>query len=111
LENYAGLFDDETEETEDYLELSKNSYSVVKFDKERYLIDLNKDLDLLVALREKAEILHTAEDIKFKKLLAVINEHQDKKILIFSQYTDSTSYLMKQFEKEKLGGKVIAEIS
>ena len=110
LENYAWLFNDDDEDTEQYLDLSKESYTVSKFKSKEYLTDLNKDLTLLIALREKAEILVTAEDVKFKKLLAIINEHKDKKILIFSQYTDSTSYLMKQFAQANIERNV-AEIS
>lgn len=106
LEQYAEIFDTMDEESEEYLSLSDNSYTVSKFDTERYLEDLHFDLSLLETLRQKADILETAEDVKFKHLLSIINQHSDKKILIFSQYSDSTAYLKEQFNNSSIDREV-----
>lgn len=110
LEEYAGIFDDMNEETEELLDLEKESFDIQKFDTEKYIKDVSEDIKLLKNLREKANKLTEIDDIKYLKLINILQEHKDKKILIFSQYSDTTSYIIEKLQK-KFSDIEIAELS
>lgn len=110
LEEYAGIFDDMDEEKEELLDLDKESFDIQKFDTEKYIKDVSEDIKLLKNLREKANKLTELEDIKLIKLLDILQEHKDKKILIFSQYSDTTNYIIEKL-RNKFKDKEIAELS
>jgi len=110
LEEYAGIFDDMDEEKEELLDLDKESFDIQKFNTEKYIKDVSEDIKLLKNLREKANKLTELEDIKLIKLLNILEDNKDKKILIFSQYSDTTNYIIEKL-KNKFKDKEIAELS
>lgn len=110
LEEYREVFDTFDEESEEYFALADKSYTITKFNTQAYLSVLRKDLDILEWLREKSEILIQADDVKFNKLLEIIQRHDNHKILIFSQYSDSTKYLKDMFDRRSYN-RSVAELS
>lgn len=110
LEEYVWIFDDMDEEKEELLDLDKESYDIKKFDTEKYIKDVWDDIILLKKLREKANKLTEWEDIKMVKLIDILQHHEDKKILIFSQYSDTTNYIIEKLQKN-FKNKKIAELS
>lgn len=110
LEEYQWIFDDMDEESEEYFDLWKESFSIEKFDKEKYIQDIDSDIKLLKDIRNKASLLLESEDIKADKLIKILNDHKDKKILIFSQYSDTTTYLVNKM-KSLIKDREIEELS
>lgn len=115
LEEYEWLFDDVDEESESMLELEDSmlddmSYDITKFDQERYINDMREDIKNLEELKEKAEKLLKIPDVKMNNLLELLKENNDKKILIFSQYSDTTKYIVEKITKE-LPNRVTCEMS
>ena len=115
LEEYEWLFDDTDESSESLLELEDNllgdmSYDINKFDKDRYINDMKDDIKYLEELKEKAEKLMGIDDIKMDHLIELLKKNSDKKILIFSQYADTTNYLVGRISKE-IKDKVVFEMS
>gem|GEM_PF-6877802 len=41
----------------------------------------------------KAEILKDIENIKIEKLKEILDKHNNKKILVFTQFSDTANYL------------------
>lgn len=110
LIEYIWIFDDADEESEEYLGLEKESFSIGKFNTEKYIKDISEDISLLKKLKEKANKLIELEDIKLVKLLDILEDNKDKKILIFSQYSDTTNYIIEKLNN-KFKNKEIAELS
>jgi len=90
--------------------LEKESFSIGKFNTEKYIKDISEDISLLKKLKEKANKLIELEDIKLVKLLDILEDNKDKKILIFSQYSDTTNYIIEKLNN-KFKNKEIAELS
>lgn len=98
LEEYAWIFDDMDEDQENLLDLDNASFSIEKFNQEAYIQDIQHDINLLSTLRQKANLLVSAQDIKAEKLIEIIENNTDKKMLIFSQYSDTTNYLVNKIK-------------
>jgi ERCC4-related helicase len=92
------------------LNLDKESFSINKFDTVKYISDIKEDINLLNVLQKKAESLIDIDDIKIKEIIKIIEEYKDKKILIFSQYSDTTNYLINKI-KDIFSDKEIEELS
>jgi ERCC4-related helicase len=90
--------DDIDEDSEEYLDLDNESFSIEKFDVEKYIKDVSEDIRLLKTIQEKASKLVEIEDIKLAKLFSILEDNKDKKILIFSQYADTTNYIIEKLK-------------
>ena len=71
--------DDIDEDSEEYLDLDNESFSIEKFDVEKYIKDVSEDIRLLKTIQEKASKLVEIEDIKLAKLFSILEDNKDKK--------------------------------
>ena len=92
----------ELDEDDDYFDLINEweSFSSHKFHIDKYKKDIKEDIKSLEKLKEKASILEKIENIKIDKLKELLNEHSDKKILVFTQFSDTANYLWDKLKLE-----------
>ncbi len=85
---------------DDYLEILENwsYFDIKKFEVERYKKDIKEDIILLKDLKEKSKILEEIENIKIWKLIEIIEIFNSKKILIFTQFSDTAEYLWEKLK-------------
>ena len=84
----------ELDETDDYFDINENMfYNAKKFKLEDYKKDIQEDVKFLKELRKKADILEKIENIKIEKLKELLEKHNNEKILIFTQFSDTAKYL------------------
>lgn len=90
----------ELDEDDDYFDLIKEweSFSSHKFHIDKYKKDIKEDIKSLEKLKNKASILEEIENIKIDKLKDLLNSHNDKKILVFTQFSDTANYLWKKIQ-------------
>ena len=82
LIDYKWIFDnmdDIDEDSEEYLDLDNESFSIEKFDVEKYIKDVSEDIRLLKTIQEKASKLVEIEDIKLAKLFSILEDNKDNK--------------------------------
>jgi len=101
-------------ELEKLVSQSKEKYEISCFEIENLIEDLNKDLVIFEKIQGIIENVTPDRDdklIKLKKKIEEIRESKgkDEKILIFSQYADTTTYLYKQLKD--LYGEEIEEVN
>ncbi|MEA2015895.1 MAG: helicase-related protein, partial [Actinomycetota bacterium] len=99
-------------ELEKLVSRSKEKYKISCFEIERLVEDLKEDLGVFKNIYEIIENITPDKDDKLLKLKEKIGEiralkGENEKILIFSQYADTTTYLYNQFKD--LYGKEIKE--
>ena len=114
LIDYKWIFDnmdDIDEDSEEYLDLDNESFSIEKFDVEKYIKDVSEDIRLLKTIQEKASKLVEIEDIKLAKLFSILEDNKDKKMLIFSQYADTTNYIIEKLKNRIWDKKEMVELS
>jgi len=90
-------------ELEKLVSRSKEKYKISCFEIERLVDDLNKDLGIFKKIYGIIENITPEKDSKLLKLKEKIEEirktdGKNEKILIFSQYADTTTYLYNQLE-------------
>jgi superfamily II DNA/RNA helicase len=101
-------------ELEELISRSKEQYEISCFEIERLKDDLNNDLSVLNSISDIIKNITPDRDEKLQKLRNKINEIRDlkgrgEKILIFSQYADTTIYLYKELKDEF--GEEICEVN
>jgi len=101
-------------ELEELILKSKEQYEISCFEIERLKADLNNDLSILESINAIIKNITPDRDEKLKKLRDKINEirkikGKNEKILIFSQYADTTTYLWRHLKDEF--GKEICEVN
>jgi superfamily II DNA/RNA helicase len=101
-------------ELERLVSQSKEKYEISCFEIEKLIEDLNEDLEIFEKIQRIIENVTPDRDdklIKLKEKIKEIRESKGKneKILIFSQYVDTTTYLYKQLED--LYGEEIEEVN
>lgn len=79
----------------DYLELLEDwsYFNIKKFNIEDYKKDIKEDIKLLKKLKKQSNILEEIENIKIDKLVEIIENFKGKKLLIFTQFSDTAEYL------------------
>lgn len=83
------------DDEDDYFELLEDwsYFNIKKFNIETYKKDIEEDIELLKELRKKSVILEEIENIKVDRLSEIINNFKSKKVLIFTQFSDTAEYL------------------
>ena len=92
-------------ELEELISKSKEQYEISSFEIEKLKDDLNNDLHVLEEINSIIENITPEKDEKMHKLREKINEIRElkgsnEKILIFSQYADTTTYLYEELKDE-----------
>jgi superfamily II DNA/RNA helicase len=108
-ENFEELLQDEDSQEFEELTLGKKQKIKISeiIDLEKYKKDLNEDICKMENLLKELEKFTSAKDTKLKELVRIIKDKQkgvNKKILIFTTYSDTAEYLFA--ELKKYSGKI-----
>ena len=97
---------------DDYLAMAKDNYNAIaanshdvkwldsKYFKRTLKQTLKKDNELLLQILEQCVVWNPAKDEKLNSLFNLINEeHKNEKIIVFTQYSDTATYIFEQLKK------------
>ncbi len=109
--NEQSAEEDELDIDFEELEKEDSEFEMIEADKGIYHVDIlkddiKKDLDIISVLRNQLDLL-IKKDNKIQKLADTLNNHEDKKVLIFSYFTDTVKYLREKLPKQLRKGQDI----